>query len=130
MSPLKIDERPSAALAMNDHRPKRETTSIEEATISDLWEMVAILEVPERKGLCTKQDLYNIITEFRRKNPRARISEMACSEPYLLTETENKLLFLARRVRFQMGETRTVYFDITDFYKKNEDLLRPHVLVN
>jgi len=92
--------------------------------------MLAILEVPERKGLCTKQDLYNIITEFRRKNPRARISEMACSEPYLLTETENKLLFLARRVRFQTGETRTGYFDIAHFYKKSEDLLRRYVMVN
>jgi hypothetical protein len=25
----------------------------------------------ERKGLCTKQDLYDIITEFRSKTPRA-----------------------------------------------------------
>jgi hypothetical protein len=33
--------------------------------------------VPERKGLCTKQDLYDIITEFHRKNPRASIPETA-----------------------------------------------------
>jgi hypothetical protein len=44
--------------------------SIEKATISNMWEIAAIVEVLERKGLCTKQDLYDIITESRRKNPR------------------------------------------------------------
>jgi hypothetical protein len=34
-----------------------------------MWEIAAMVEVLERKGLCTKQDLYDIITEFRRKNP-------------------------------------------------------------
>jgi len=48
--------------------------------------------VPERKGLCTKLDLYDIIIEFRRKNPRASISETVFPEPYLLTETENTII--------------------------------------
>ena len=76
---------------MRDQRPKRESMSIEEATISNMWEIAAIVEVLERKGLCTKQDLYDIITEFRRKNPRASIPETAFPEPYLLTDTENKI---------------------------------------
>jgi hypothetical protein len=76
---------------MSDDRPTRETMSVEETTISHMWEMAAIVEVLERKGLCTKQDLYDIVTEFRRKNPRARIPETAFPEPYLLTETENKV---------------------------------------
>jgi hypothetical protein len=38
-------------------RPKRETMSLEEATISNMWEIAALVEVLERKGLCTKQDL-------------------------------------------------------------------------
>ena len=54
--------------------------------------IAAIVEVLERKGLCTKQDLYDIITEFRRKNPRASIPETAFPEPYLLTETENTII--------------------------------------
>ena len=58
---------------MNDQRPKRDSLSVEEATISNMWEIAALVEVLERKGLCTKQDLYDIITEFSRKNPRARI---------------------------------------------------------
>jgi hypothetical protein len=73
-------------------RPKRDTMSVEEATISNMWEIAAIVEVLERKGLCTKQDLYDIITELRQKNPRAKIPETAFPEPYLLTETENKII--------------------------------------
>jgi len=77
---------------MNSNSPKRDTMSIEEATISNMWEIAAIVEVLERKGLCTKQDLYDIIAEFRKKNPRASIPETAFPEPYLLTETENKII--------------------------------------
>ena len=77
---------------MNTDRPKRESMSLEEATISNMWEIAAIVEVLERKGLCTKQDLFDIITEFRRKNPRASIPETSFPEPYLLTETENTII--------------------------------------
>jgi hypothetical protein len=58
---------------MSTDRPKRESMSGEEATISNMWEIAAIVEVLERKGLCTKQELYDIITEFRRKNPQIEL---------------------------------------------------------
>lgn len=77
---------------MSIERPKRESMSLEEATISNMWEIAAIVEMLERKGLCTKQDLFDIIGEFRKKSPRARIPETAFPEPYLLTETENKII--------------------------------------
>lgn len=51
-----------------------------------------IVELLERKGLGTKQDLYEIITKFRRKNPSASISEPAFSETYFLIETETKII--------------------------------------
>jgi hypothetical protein len=47
-----------------------------------MWEMAAVVEVLERKGLCTKHDLYDIITEFRRQSPRVSIPETAFPEPY------------------------------------------------
>jgi hypothetical protein len=37
-------------------------------------------------------EVADIITEFRRKTPRASIPETAFPEPYLLTETENKII--------------------------------------
>ena len=64
--------------------------SLEEATISHMWEIAANVEVLERKGLCTKQDLFNINMELRQKNHHAKIPETAFPEPYLLTETKNK----------------------------------------
>jgi hypothetical protein len=77
---------------VSTERPKREAMSIEEATISNMWEIAALVELLERKGLCTKQDLFDIITEFRKRNPRAKIPETAFPQPYLLTETENKII--------------------------------------
>jgi len=77
---------------MSDDRPKRDSMSLEEATISNMWEIAAIVELLEQKGFCTKQDLHAIIDELRRKNPQARIPETAFPQPYLLTETEKKAI--------------------------------------
>jgi len=54
---------------MSNDRPKRDSLSIEEATDSNMWEIAVIVEVLERKGLCTKHDLYAIIPESRRLLP-------------------------------------------------------------
>ena len=54
---------------MSTDRLTRASMWIEEATVSNRWEIAAIVEVLERKSLCTKQDLFNIITEFRRLLP-------------------------------------------------------------
>jgi hypothetical protein len=74
--------------------PIKETDQgdLHEATISNMWEMVAIVEVLERKGLCTNQDLHTLVDELRRKNPHARIPKTAFPEPYMLTETENTII--------------------------------------
>jgi hypothetical protein len=48
----------------NDQPTKREAMSIEETIISNMWEIAAIVEVLERKGLCTKQELHTIIDDI------------------------------------------------------------------
>jgi len=50
---------------MDDARPKRDSMSIEEATVSNMWKIAANVEMLEREGLCTKQVLYDLITESR-----------------------------------------------------------------
>jgi hypothetical protein len=50
---------------MSENNPTCESMSLEEATVSNMWEIAAIVELLERKGLCTKHDLYDIITESR-----------------------------------------------------------------
>ena len=71
---------------MSDQLPTRENMSIEEATVSNRWEIPAIVEVLERKGLCTKQDLHAIIDALR------KIPETAFPEPHLHTKTENTII--------------------------------------
>lgn len=77
---------------MSNDRPKRESLSLEELAISNMWEIAAIVELLEKKGLCTKQDLYDIIGELRNKSPRARIPETVFPSPYLMTQTEEKVI--------------------------------------
>ncbi len=77
---------------MSSDRPKRQTMSLEEATISNMWEIAAIVEVLERKGMCTKQDLFDVIAELRKQNPRAKIPETVFPSPYVLSETENRVI--------------------------------------
>jgi hypothetical protein len=55
--------------------------SLEEVTIANMWEIAAMVELLEQKGLCTKRDLLTIVDELRRKNPHAQIPETAFPEP-------------------------------------------------
>jgi len=73
---------------MSSDRPKRETMSLKEDTISNLWEIAALVEVLEQKGRCTKQDLDDIIAELRKTRPPARIPQTVFPSPYALSQTE------------------------------------------
>ncbi|MDH4085281.1 MAG: hypothetical protein OEU99_17270 [Nitrospira sp.] len=77
---------------MSNDRPKRDSMSLEEATISNMWEIAALVELLERKGLCTKQDLYDIVVALRKENPRAKIPETVFPSPYLLSQTEEQVI--------------------------------------
>ena len=44
----------------------------------NMWEIVASVELLERKGLCTKQALYGTITEFRPNNPLFELGRAVC----------------------------------------------------
>ncbi len=49
-----------------------EIVTLEELAISSMWEMAALVEVLEKKGVLKKQDNYDAIRELRKKNPLAR----------------------------------------------------------
>ncbi len=64
-----------------------------------MWETAALVEVLEKKGLLTKQDLLYATRELRKKNPQARTPvefddhpDPAFPEPYLLTETADAII--------------------------------------
>ncbi len=46
--------------------------TLEELTISNIWEVAALIEVLEEKGVMKKQDILDAILELRKKNPKAR----------------------------------------------------------
>src|SRR5438093_2772055 len=66
--------------------------TVEELAVSSMWEMAALMEVLERKGICTKQEVLDMIQELRRKHPTAVPPPEPFPEPYLLTEAENALI--------------------------------------
>jgi len=43
----------------------KEIVTLEELAISSMWEMAALVEVLEKKGLLTKQDILDAICELR-----------------------------------------------------------------
>ncbi len=45
--------------------------TIEELAISNMWETTALVELLERKGILTKQEVLAMIQELRRKQPQA-----------------------------------------------------------
>ncbi len=88
----------------------KDIVTLEELALSSMWEMAALVEVLEKKGLLTKQDLLDAIRELRRKNPQARTPvefddhpDPAFPEPYLLTETQEALI---TRIMELMNESK------------------------
>jgi hypothetical protein len=51
---------------MSENCPKRESMSLEEATVSNMWEIAVIVEVLERKGLRQEIPRRVIRTESQR----------------------------------------------------------------
>ncbi len=45
--------------------------TIEELAISNMWETTALVELLERKGILTKQDVLDMIQELRQREPMA-----------------------------------------------------------
>ena len=84
---------------MAEQLDPKEMVTLEELAISSMWEMAALVEVLEKKGLLTKQDILDAIRELRKKNPQARTPrefdkhpDPAFPEPYLLTETADAII--------------------------------------
>jgi hypothetical protein len=57
-----------------------------------MWEMAALLDMLERKGLITKQEVLDAIQELRRKTANTQTRQEPFPEPYLSTETSNTLI--------------------------------------
>ncbi len=53
----------------------RDLVTIEDLAISSMWEITALMEVLERKGVLTPGEIYDAITELRQRHPEATTLE-------------------------------------------------------
>ncbi len=59
---------------MTIHLAPTNLVTLEELTISSMWEnaaLVELVELLERKGILTKQELLDMIQELRKRDPTA-----------------------------------------------------------
>ena len=54
---------------MAEHLDPNDLVTLQELALSNMWETAALIEVLEKKGLLTKQDILDAIRELRQKNP-------------------------------------------------------------
>ncbi len=54
---------------MTIHLAPTNLVTLEELTISSMWETSALVELLERKGILTKQDVLDMIQELRQREP-------------------------------------------------------------
>ena len=52
-----------------------EIVTLEALALSNLWEIAALVEVLERKGVLTRQEIYDAINELRQRHPEATTLE-------------------------------------------------------
>jgi len=55
---------------MSNKQAKRETMSIDQATVSNMWEIAAIIELQEQKRLCTKRAPIPSSKSYAGRTPR------------------------------------------------------------
>jgi len=77
---------------MADKVDPEETVKIEEMVVSHMFEIAALIELLEHKGVLTRQEILNTIQRLRRETPTAETEHTAFPEPYLLTEAENAII--------------------------------------
>ena len=70
----------------------KDLVTLDELTISGMWEMAGLVEVLQQKGLLKKQEILDAITELRRKNPQAPLPKKPLPEPSRITEIEKQLI--------------------------------------
>jgi hypothetical protein len=64
---------------MANRLDQKEVVTSDELTLSNAWELEALVEVLTAKGIITKTELLDMLTELRRRNPKAAAPANALS---------------------------------------------------
>lgn len=46
----------------------RQTFTVDEGVLANMWVMEAIVKRLERRGLCTKQEVHDMVSELRKRH--------------------------------------------------------------
>ncbi len=65
---------------MANHLDPRELVTLEELALSNMWETSALVEVLERKGILTRQEVLDMFETLRRREPTAISPRQLCGE--------------------------------------------------
>jgi hypothetical protein len=94
---------------MTDRSNPRETFTTEEGVLANMWAMEALVELLERKGLCTKQEVHDLIAELRTRHAE-RNGKVIVPGPSANTKEEQYLidhvLTLIEAVGLQPAESK------------------------
>ncbi len=87
----------------------RETFTTEEGVLANMWALEALVELLERKGLCTKQEVHDLISELRTRhgelNGKVIVPELPANtkeEQYLI----DHMLTVIEAVGLQPAESK------------------------
>lgn len=69
-----------------------EVVSIEKIAITNMWEIAALVELLEQKGVLTRAAVLQTIRALQQRTPTAETSATAFPEPYLTTAAENAVI--------------------------------------
>ncbi len=59
----------------------KDPVTLEELALSTMWETSALVELLERKGVLTRQEIYDAINELRQRHPEATTLERPAHGP-------------------------------------------------
>ncbi len=74
---------------MGERLNPRETFTTEEGVLANMWALEALVELLERKGLCAKQEVHELIAELR-----VRYSELKVIGPGPPTDTREEQMLI------------------------------------
>ena len=77
---------------MADKLDPNDLVTLDELTISGMWEMAGLVEVLQQKGILKKQEILDAIDELRRKNPQAPLPKEPLLKSSRITEIERELI--------------------------------------
>ncbi len=66
---------------MAEQLDPKDRVTLDALALSNMWETSALVEVLERKGVLTRQEIYDAINELRQRHPEATTLERPAHGP-------------------------------------------------